>query len=459
MATTTSESTWGEHSEPLVNYVLDAAANGSMMEFQRWRFQGRSLECHDTGGRTMLMAAVGRNLEELVEQLIQWDANVNARDDKLGATPLMRAAAVGNAPITRLLLNAGANPGLATTEVEARTARELAIEAGHSEVASIIETEEEERRAAFSAPPRATEAERSIGQMSVLRLAGNSRFAASDWESAAEAYGEALAAAADHPKCAKEAVRCYSNRAACFLQMGRARQARDDARRAIALDPSYGKAHHRLSKALEAMGDKDGAAEAMKRATELAPTLPPSPEATPPSGFDRAEAAERPAARPVERPAERPAEPPAGPPAEPPAGPPVERPSEAAGDVAMADAQTDPAERVAEICEGLGATQAGSDERRDAVAELLQLLRAASEAPKAEQWAVARSFVDSDGPATLYSIESCMQGDWMADARNGTLQKVSMVRRLPGPIGQSLASYRQVAEMNKTSAAEGKCDH
>ena len=53
-----------------------------------------------------------------------------------------------------------------------------------------------------------------------------------------------------------------------------------------------------------------------------------------------------------------------------------------------------------------------------------------------EQRKVARAFADSDGPEICYEIESCMKGDWVKDAKNGTMSALSKISRLPGPIGQ-----------------------
>ena len=70
-----------------------------------------------------------------------------------------------------------------------------------------------------------------------------------------------------------------------------------------------------------------------------------------------------------------------------------------------------------------------------------------------------RAFVDGDGPEIVYELESSMTGDWVRDAKNGTLKHLSNMSRLPGPIGQALCAYRRVAEKNKLDAAHSLgCD-
>jgi hypothetical protein len=115
--------------------------------------------------------------------------------------------------------------------------------------------------------------------------------------------------------------------------------------------------------------------------------------------------------------------------------------------------------RVAELLSRLRETEAGTPARKELVEGLLDTLRVSAAAEKPLQRRVARAFVDESGPEILYSIESCMRGDWREDAKNGTLRAVSEVRKLPGLIGAAFSSYRGVAEANKQSAAERRCAH
>eukprot|EP00900_Chrysochromulina_parva_P004953 jgi/Chrpa1/14459/Chrysochromulina_OHIO_Genome00021961-RA len=116
--------------------------------------------------------------------------------------------------------------------------------------------------------------------------------------------------------------------------------------------------------------------------------------------------------------------------------------------------------RVAELLAELRPTLAGSEERRVCVVELLTTLQKGSALGTArEQRAVARAFVDHAGPEVVYEMESSMNGNWIADAKNGTMQKLSDITRLPGPIGKAMTNYRLLAEKNKLDAAELRCMH
>ena len=63
----------------------------------------------------------------------------------------------------------------------------------------------------------------------------------------------------------------YSNRAACFLKLGRYAQAREDAQKCIELAPDFAKGHFRLALALQALEEYPGACAAFGRTLELEP--------------------------------------------------------------------------------------------------------------------------------------------------------------------------------------------
>ncbi|XP_065056141.1 E3 ubiquitin-protein ligase TTC3-like isoform X2 [Rhopilema esculentum] len=63
----------------------------------------------------------------------------------------------------------------------------------------------------------------------------------------------------------------YSNRAQCYLSLGRHRLALADARRAIALNPSSEKGQYRFCRSLELLGKQDDAARAVRRALQACP--------------------------------------------------------------------------------------------------------------------------------------------------------------------------------------------
>ena len=57
---------------------------------------------------------------------------------------------------------------------------------------------------------------------------------------------------------------------------------------------------------------------------------------------------------------------------------------------------------------------------------------------------VVREFLDAEGPEVVYDIQSCMRGNWMADAKNGTMSRRSRrlrERRLVGDTARTLASW------------------
>ena len=84
-------------------------------------------------------------------------------------------------------------------------------------------------------------------------------------ESGAESKSKEWAA-----QCAAAAV-LYSNRAACFLKLGRYAQAKDDAAACVKLAPDFAKGHFRLALALQALEEYPGACAAFGRTLELEP--------------------------------------------------------------------------------------------------------------------------------------------------------------------------------------------
>ncbi|KAJ1624106.1 hypothetical protein T492DRAFT_556972, partial [Pavlovales sp. CCMP2436] len=72
---------------------------------------------------------------------------------------------------------------------------------------------------------------------------GNAALGAKDFKAAAELYTQALAV---NP----ESAVLYSNRAAAYSLLGKVKKALADARRSVALDPTYVKGHSRHARAL-----------------------------------------------------------------------------------------------------------------------------------------------------------------------------------------------------------------
>lgn len=147
-------------------------------------------------------------------------------------------------------------------------------------------------------------------------------------------------------------------------------------------------------------------------------------------------------------------------PSAPPAAPPPESTASATPAVSAAEL----AARVGPLLDDLRPTFAGGDDRKRIVLELLDALRqgmpgGAAGATAKEQRAIARAFVDGDGPQIVYEMESSMNGNWIADAKNGTMQRLSEISRLPGPVGKAMATHRALAEKNKIDAADLNCTH
>ena len=100
---------------------------------------------------------------------------------------------------------------------------------------------------------------------------GNSLFREGDYDGAIAAYSAALREAVSLYAAGEEAMLCavlLSNRAACYLHVQRPSLAARDALLASRLSPNYAKAHYRLARALEQMGDQSGATQALARSRQ-----------------------------------------------------------------------------------------------------------------------------------------------------------------------------------------------
>ena len=93
---------------------------------------------------------------------------VDGRDDE-GRTALMCAAELGNAPLLHVLLEAGANPKLEDSE-EYRTAGELAAEAGHHALASMLADRMAVGTSGGWSRPSAAKAQLAVGFVNLFPL-------------------------------------------------------------------------------------------------------------------------------------------------------------------------------------------------------------------------------------------------------------------------------------------------
>ena len=214
-----------------------------------------------------------------------------------------------------------------------------------------------------------------------------------------------------------------ANRAACHLKLRQASRALDDATWAVDMDPSYDKAHYRLAHALEGVGRRSEAHAALKKAKELQAIGAGLGGAMEPDGN-----------------------------------------SAMSKDAGVADAAaamvaptvagaTREVVRVAQIIEALKPTLAGSETRRALVEELHTILSHVSETGSDSlQRMTARAFADAKGPQVLWEIENSMRGNWVNDAKNGTMSKISKIFELPGAVCKAAINYRK-HNANKQVAA------
>ena len=95
-----------------------------------------------------------------------------------------------------------------------------------------------------------------------VRALGNAAFHRGAWAVAVDHYA---AAALGSPKDARP----RANAAAALLKLGRIKEARAQASRAVELEPHWPKAHWRFAEVCEASGEAEGAARTFERAVEL----------------------------------------------------------------------------------------------------------------------------------------------------------------------------------------------
>jgi hypothetical protein len=124
------------------------------------------------------------------------------------------------------------------------------------------EEKQELLRKSGSVQPPDSEAEGPQARAAHRKKLGNEAFKAGDHTQAAVHYTESIVVYDSDPVV-------YSNRAACFLKLGRHQQALDDACKAIALDAAMVKAHFRKGTALYALGRYEESAQTMAHVLKL----------------------------------------------------------------------------------------------------------------------------------------------------------------------------------------------
>ena len=255
------------------------------------------------------------------------------------------------------------------------------------------------------------------------RLRGNQLFGDGEFRDAAMAYSRALEAIGEVSASRRGyASRILANRAACHLKLREATDALADATRAIELDPTYDKAQYRLAHALQAVGKRREAHEAMKTAKDLQAGAATMGSLASPYGGIVSEADTTGAA-------------------------------DAADAAAEASGRPQEAVRVAQIIKALIPTLAGSETRRALVEELHTLLSRVSETgDKDLQRATARAFADAKGPQALYEMENSMRGNWYQDAENGTMSRISKIFALPGAVCKAAINHRRCSNDKQAAA-------
>lgn len=117
--------------------LMCAALAGDTETVKTMLRRGASINLRDNEGRTALMFAVVNHHHATVEAILQFGADVNIQDCN-GGTALMLAASGGDAEITQMLLNTGAN-FQACYVLTGKTAISLAAERGYSNIVELIE--------------------------------------------------------------------------------------------------------------------------------------------------------------------------------------------------------------------------------------------------------------------------------------------------------------------------------
>lgn len=124
--------------------------------------------------------------------------------------------------------------------------------------------EQSEAASAAQATAEQTAEGRHAARVDFKKKEGNARFKEANYQQAAVLYTEAISL--DDSQHA-----LYSNRAACFLKLGRYAQAREDAEACVRLAPEFAKGHFRLALALQAEDKFPEACAAFTKTLNLEP--------------------------------------------------------------------------------------------------------------------------------------------------------------------------------------------
>uniref|UniRef100_A0A8R7QH94 Tetratricopeptide repeat protein 1 n=1 Tax=Triticum urartu TaxID=4572 RepID=A0A8R7QH94_TRIUA len=114
--------------------------------------------------------------------------------------------------------------------------------------------------------------EKARSQANDAKAEGNKHFAAGQYEDALSQYEIALQIAAELESSEDISSACHSNRAVCFLKLGKYDETIKECTKALELNPSYLKALLRRGEAHEKLENYDDAIADMKKIIELDPS-------------------------------------------------------------------------------------------------------------------------------------------------------------------------------------------
>ncbi|XP_015697172.2 tetratricopeptide repeat protein 1 [Oryza brachyantha] len=114
--------------------------------------------------------------------------------------------------------------------------------------------------------------EKARSQANDAKAEGNKFFGAAEYESALSQYEIALQIAAELESAEDIRSACHSNRAVCFLKLGKYDETIKECTKALELNPSYLKALLRRGEAHEKLEHYDEAIADMKKVIELEPS-------------------------------------------------------------------------------------------------------------------------------------------------------------------------------------------
>ncbi|CAL4942526.1 unnamed protein product [Urochloa decumbens] len=114
--------------------------------------------------------------------------------------------------------------------------------------------------------------EKARSQANDAKAEGNKLYAAGKYEEALSQYDMALQITAELESAEDIRSACHSNRAVCFLRLGKHEEAVKESTKALELNPSYLKALLRRAEAHEKLEHYDEAIADMKKVIELDPS-------------------------------------------------------------------------------------------------------------------------------------------------------------------------------------------